>query len=205
MKYNGTGKLAEAIAELFGLSIKSQARIAKLIKEAKTGLGIAGNAKILPNDVKLAIYRWHYDRLNPVQDVKQGDTVQSNPVPSLPDATIQDVKQADDDHLELLPESTVQNVKQNDPVQDDVDSDSSIYDFKQIHFAVTVRHNDEPKRTTVMLEGYLVKALQRKHGLADNSAIRVWIEQAINKDDMRFDRDAPLTRQVKRLIVESFV
>lgn len=205
MKYNGTGKLAEAIAELFGLSIKSQARIAKLIKEAKTGLGIAGNAKILPNDVKLAIYRWHYDRLNPVQDVKQDDTIQINPGQSLSNATVQDIKQTDDDALELLPGGDIQNVKQNDPVQDDINSDNAVYDFKQIHFAVTVRHNDEPKRTTVMLEGYLVNALQRKHGLADNPAIRVWLEQAINKDDMRFDRNAPLTRQVKRLIVESFV
>jgi len=205
MKYNGTGKLAEAIAELFGLSIKSQARIAKLIKEAKTGLGIAGNAKILPNDVKLAIYRWHYDRLNPVQDIKQGDAVQDNPARPLPDAAIQDIKQTENAAPELLPDRTIQNVKQGIPVQDDVDSDNAVYDFKQIHFAVTVPHHGESKRTTVMLEGYLVNALQRKHGLADNPAIRVWIEQAINKDNMRFDRDAPLTRQVKRLIVESFV
>jgi len=203
MKYDGTGKLAEAIAELFGLSVKSQAQIAKLIKEAKTGLGIASNAKILPNDVKLAIYQWHYDRLNPVQDVKQADSVQDSAIQPLPDADIQDIKQVDGDALELLPDTDIQDVKQNDPVQDN--SDNAVYDFKQIHFAVTIPHHGESKRTTVMLEGYLVNALQRKHGLADNPAIRVWIEQAINKDNMRFDRDAPLTRQVKRLIVESFV
>lgn len=205
MKYNGTGKLAEAIAELFGLSIKSQARIAKLIKEAKTALGIAGNAKILPNDVKLAIYRWHYDRLNPVQDVKQGGTVQDNPAQSLPDAAIQDIKQTENDAPELLPDRTIQNVKQGIPVQDDVDSDNAVYDFKQIHFAVTVPHHGESKRTTVMLEGYLVNALQRKHGLADNPAIRAWIEQAIKNDGVRFDCNAPLTRQVKRIITESFI
>ena len=56
-----------------------------------------------------------------------------------------------------------------------------------------------------MLEGYLVKALQRKHDLTDNPAIRAWIEQAIKSDGVRFDSDAPLTRQVKRLIMESFV
>jgi len=74
-------------------------------------------------------------------------------------------------------------------------------DFKQIHFAI----NLGKKRTTVMLEGYLVKALQRKHGLVDNPAIRTWIEQSIKIDGARFDSDAPLTKQVKRIIVESFV
>ena len=82
-------------------------------------------------------------------------------------------------------------------MQDD-DKDS---DFKQIHFAI----NLGSKRTTVMLEGYLVKALQRKHGLVDNPAIRTWIEQSIKNDVARFDGDAPLTKQVKRIIIESLV
>lgn len=73
-------------------------------------------------------------------------------------------------------------------------------DFKQIHFAVSLGN----KRTTVMLESYLVTALQRKHGLADNTAIRLWIQQAIEHDAPRFDSAAPLTRQIKRLIIESF-
>jgi hypothetical protein len=84
---------------------------------------------------------------------------------------------------------------------DDQTRDKAVYDFKQIHFAINVK----TKRTTVMLEGYLVKALQRKHGLADNTAIRTWIEQAIKADGDRFDSIAPLTRQVKRIIIESFV
>jgi len=83
--------------------------------------------------------------------------------------------------------------------------DNFVYDFKQIHFALTVVHDGKPKRTTVMLEGYLVKALQRKHELPDNAAIRVWIEQAIKIDGVRFDSFAPLTRQVKRIITESLV
>ena len=75
MKYDGTGKLAEAIADLYGVPPKSQVRIAALIKEAKAGLSIEGKSKRLPDDVKLAIWRWHYDRLNSVQDVKQADVV----------------------------------------------------------------------------------------------------------------------------------
>jgi hypothetical protein len=164
MKYNGNGKLGAAIADLCGLSPKSQAQIAVLIGQAKDELGITSKSKKLPDDVKLAIYRWHYDRLN-----------------------------------------SVQYVKQDNPVHIDDDIDSSVYDFKQIHFAVTITHKGQPKRTTVMIEGYLVKALQRKHGLTDNTAIREWIEQAIKNDGVRFDSFAPLTKQVKRIIIESLV
>ena len=205
MKYDGKGKLGAEIADLCGLSPKSQAQIAVLIGQAKDGLGITSKSKNLPDDVKLAIYRWHYDRLNTVQNVKQDDSVQDSPAQSLNNAIVQDVKQADDDKLELLPDKTVQHVKQDVPVQMDDDIESSVYDFKQIHFAVTINHQGQPKRTTVMIEGYWVKALQRKHGLTDNPAIRAWIEQAIKNDGVRFDSLAPLTKQVKRIIIESFV
>jgi transposase-like protein len=203
MQYDGSGKLSEAIADLCGLSPKSGMQITERIKEAKDGLGITSKSKRLPDEVKLDIYRWHYERLNSVQDVKQDDGVQDNPVQSLPDTFVQDVKQ-NDDKLELLPDNTVYNVKHDDGGVYNVkrgDNDVPVDDFKQIHFAVTVAG----KRTTVMIEGYLVKALQRKHGLPDNMAIRAWIEQAIKNDGVRFDNDAPLTKQVKRLIVESFV
>lgn len=70
MQYNGTGKLKEAIAVLHGLSPKSSAAIAKLIKQAKDALGITSKAKSLPDDVKLAIYTWHYERLNPSNAVQ---------------------------------------------------------------------------------------------------------------------------------------
>ena len=98
------------------------------------------------------------------------------------------------------------DIKQDIPVQNDnKDINSSIYDFKQIHFAITINHKEQVRRTTVMLEGYLVKALQRKHRLIDNTATRSWIEQAIKADSGRFDSYAGLTRQVKRVIIESLV
>lgn len=248
MQYDGTGKLAEAIAELCGVSVKSQARIAALIKQAKTGLGIAGKSKNMPVDMKLKIWQWHYDRLNPVYNVKQdapvldGDVtdnsvynvkqdeviqvddekpvlssnslvynvkqtndVQDNPVQSLHDTAAYNVKQTESDKLEALLDSIVQDVKQDALVLNDDVMDDPVYDFKQIHFAVTITHNGQLKRTTVMLEGYLVKALQRKHRLTDNAAIRAWIEKAIKSDGVRFDSSAPLTRQVKRVIIESLV
>jgi len=196
MPYDGTSKLGDALAALYGCSPRSHNKIAGLVGEAKAALGITSKAKNLPDDVKLAIYRWHYERLNPVKYVKQVDSIQDEPVKSVEDAIVQNIKQSS-------PDSLVQYVKQDVTVHDDIDN--LVYDFKQVHFAVTFSHQGQPKRTTVMLEGYLVKALQRKHGLTDNSAIRAWIEQAIKADGERFDSFAPLTRQVKRMIIESFV
>lgn len=176
MNYDGTTPLQPALAELYGLSVKSQARLAGLVKDAKTALGIDTTARTLPANDRRAIYQWHKDRLSTVQDIKQDEA--PNP--------------------EGQPDSPVYNVKQDEPLTDS--GDNNLDDFGQVHFAIQARG----KRTTVMLEGYLVKALQRKQGLTGNAATRAWIEQAI-KADSRFDSHAPLTRQVKRLIVESFV
>ncbi len=171
--YDGTSKIAEAIAALYGLSPKSKNQISVKIREAKDGLGITSGAKVMPNDVKLKIYNWHCEQLNPVQDIKQ-------------DNVVQDVKHGD-----------VQDIKPDVPVQLNDD-------YAQLHFGVTVKRQGQVKRTTVMLEGYLVKALGRKHGLTDNAAIRAWIEQAIQTGGGYDDNEA-LTKQVKRMIVESFV
>jgi hypothetical protein len=64
MGYDGKGKLAVALAALYGYSSKSHNKTAELVKQAKDGLGITGNAKHLPDNVKLDIYRWHVDRNN---------------------------------------------------------------------------------------------------------------------------------------------
>jgi len=178
MAYDGMTPLQPALAELLGLSVKSQAHLAKLVKEAKANLGITSTARILPLGQRLAIYQWHKDRLNFVQNIKQGEAT----------------------HTGQQPDNTVYNVKQDCELLTD-DGDNNSDDFGQIHFAIQI----DKKRTTVMLEGYLIKATQRKHGLTGNGDIRAWIERAIKTDGGRFDSHAPLTRQVKRLIVESFI
>lgn len=143
-----------------------------------------------------------------VQNVKQVNPVQTDLKNS--DNSVQNSKQIasiqDDDNTQPLPDNLVQDVKQALPAQiDDEKIDDSVYDFKQIHFAVTITHKGQAKRTTVMLESYLVKALQHQQSLADNTAIRAWIEQAIKADTGRFDSSSALTKQVKRMIIESLV
>ncbi len=75
MQYDGKGKLAEAIADLYGLSPKSVAQIAAHIKKSKDALGMATKAKILPEDDRLKIYQWHWERLNPAQGAEQQPTL----------------------------------------------------------------------------------------------------------------------------------
>lgn len=70
MQYDGTGKLGQAIAGLYGLSPNSQAQIAAHIKKAKAALNIT-KPKTLPKDDRLAVYLWHVEQLNPAQGAKQ--------------------------------------------------------------------------------------------------------------------------------------
>lgn len=78
MQYDGTGKISEAIADLCGVPPKSSAQIAELIKQAKDSLAIESKSKNLPDDVKLAIYQWHYKRLNPSQDAEQPPAIENS-------------------------------------------------------------------------------------------------------------------------------
>jgi len=41
--------------------------------------------------------------------------------------------------------------------------------------------------------------------LANNATIRAWIEQEITADGGKFDSHEALTKQVKRMMIESFV
>lgn len=206
MQYDGTSKLGDALAALYGCSPRSHNKIAELMAEAKAGLGMTSKARNLPDDVKLAIYHWHVERLNPVQDVKQRELSESGALQSVADGVIGNSQPIGEPQT-LPAANAVQDVKQNVPAtfaNDDCDNVRPD-DYGQIHFAVSFSHQGQAKRTTVMLEGYLVKALQRRHGLTDNTAIRAWIEQAIKADGERFDSAMPLTKQVKRMIIESFV
>jgi hypothetical protein len=214
MQYDGKNKLADAVAGLYGYSPRNHNKIAELIRQAKTGLGIAGKAKVMPDEMKQDIYRWHCERLSSVQHNKQTDNNQLNLLQPVPNNVTQAIRPINDNYA--LPadspiqtnkrDDAIQHVKQSTPVKlNNGDKGSSSYDYEQLHFGVTITHKGQPKRTTVMLEGYWVRALQRKHDLTDNAVIRAWIEQAIKTDGGQFDSFAPLTKQVKRMIIESFV
>lgn len=214
MQYDGKSKLADAVAELYGYSPRNHNKIANLIQQAKTDLGIAGKAKIMPEKVKQDIYHWLSERLSAGQKSKQGDSSQVDLFQSLDINMSQTSKPTNDkralpiDNITrtIKPNEVVQHIKQNTRVKyDDNNKGVTPDDFDQLHFGVTITYKGQPKRTTVMLEGFWVKALQRKHGLANNATIRAWIEQEITADGGKFDSHEALTKQVKRMMIESFV
>jgi hypothetical protein len=60
--YNGSGKLGDAIAKLYGCSPRSNNKISALVGEAKAALGV-GKSKKLDASVNQAIWQWHFSRL----------------------------------------------------------------------------------------------------------------------------------------------
>jgi len=226
MNYDSATKLSDALASLHNVSPKNHNKLAALTQQAKDALRINTKAKRLPDDTKRAIFQWHVEQLKTVQDVKQDDDNRAQGDSSLDQAPIlkNPLEPSNTEAVPLPPDNppyhhdldmqvpgqnlaSYENFVHHDldmQVPDESD-DVDLWDFEQVHFGVTIDYQPKPKRTTVMLEGYLVKAMQRKLGLTDNASIRAWIEQAIKADGWRFDCDAPLTRQVKRLIIESLV
>jgi hypothetical protein len=214
MHYDGKSKLADAIADLYGYSPRNHNKIAELIQQAKTGLGITGKARVMPDDIKQDIYRWLSDRLNLVQNAKQADNCQIDLFQSAAKNVVQTIKPTNgkqalpfDSPIQTVkPDDAVQHVKQSAPVKrHNSNNGLTPDDFDQLHFGVTITHQGQAKRTTIMLEGYWVKALQRKYGLANNATIRAWIEQELKADAGKFDSQEALTKQVKRMMIESFV
>ena len=63
--YDGTGKLGDAIASLYGCSPRSNNKISALVGEAKAALGV-GKSKKLDADVNRSIWQWHFNRMRPV-------------------------------------------------------------------------------------------------------------------------------------------
>lgn len=214
MQYDGKSKLADAIATLYGYSPRNHNKIAELIRQAKTGLRTTGKARVMPEAVKQDIYRWLSERLSPVQNTKQANVNQNDLFQSIDDGVDPTIKPingkrpwlTDSPMQTINRDEAIQYIKQTAPVKrDDSNSGLNPDDFDQLHFGVTINHKGQTKRTTVMLEGYWVKALQRKHGLVNNATIRVWIEQEIKAAGGKFDSHEALTKQVKRIMIESFV
>lgn len=91
----------------------------------------------------------------------------------------------------------VQNIKQIKP---DISPD---FDYVATHYAITIGG----KRTTVAIEGYLIKPLVKRFMLSSSTEIRRWIEKRIDAD-AKFNANATgltVTAQVKRIIVEAIV
>ena len=193
--YDGTGKLAEAIADLYGVPPKSQVRIAALIKEAKIGLSIEGKSKRLPDDVKLAIWRWHYDRLqsmvDPVEILSQTESVELySQTPG--NETVEIISQ--------MPQSDSMKLFSQDDHNGAVKLFSQCNDLDRVRIAFYTQKQGVRVRQVIALDGFYINALILATGITKQDVPK-WVQSAVDSW-MAFDVHLPVTRQVKFLIVQ---
>ena len=191
--YDGTGKMAEAIAALCGMSPKRQGQIAKLIRQAKDEMGIVGKAKVMPTDTKLAIWQWHYDRLQSTQ------------------SSVNIISQAEGGELvniisqseSIEPVNIISQSESIEPVniisQTDNDEPGGMNNLEVIRIAFYVDKDGKRPRQVIALDGFYINGLIAATGITRQDVPK-WVQAAT--DSWRgFDAHLPITRQVKYLIV----
>lgn len=157
--YDGTTNLQTAIAALCGCSIKSQATIAKLIKQAKESLGITGKCRLSPQN-NLAVYQWHYDRLNIIAtSVELVEPVE---------------KPCDDDEHTPIEQVETSPQANNKPVE----IMQRLPDNAMFKFAFYTNTYNVRNRQVIGLHGCYVNALLLATGI-DKKGIPVWIQSAV--------------------------
>lgn len=148
--YDGTGKLCDALAALHGISPKNHNKIAEFISEAKAALNINTKARRLPDNVKLALYRYHYDRLSPVSE------------------TVELFLHTEDVNIISHPEG-------NDSVE--IRSQFDINDLVRIAFYTKTEAGR--KRQVIALDGFYLNALMLV-ARVDKKGIPAWVQQALD-------------------------
>ena len=209
-----TGNLGKDLSDLYDFSPKSQDKVFSLIGQAKAALGI----EQLTETERSKIYQWHFDR---VQNIKQTDTVKppvatqstkpvSRKIITLKARPATDFKQVDVVQFCEVEAEPVNNSQQTD-IPEAVQYLKQVDNYDVIHFGVTLqpksRLKQSPRRSTIALEGYFVRALVRKYGFRDNAAVRQWIEARVVHLG-GIDTDTPkltATTQIKRIIIEAIV
>lgn len=192
-QYDGTGKLAEAIADLCGLSVKSQGAIAKLIKQAKDALKITGKAKVMPVDTKLAIWQWHYDRLHSTQQ----------PVEIISQVPDNEPVEIYSQTAQTEPVEIISQLPDNDAVEivSQPEGELEVNNLDVIRIAFYANKDGKRIRQVIALDGFYINGLTAATGIT-RQYLPKWVQTAV--DEYRpFDPHYAVTRQVKYLIVRT--
>jgi hypothetical protein len=195
--YDGTTPLQPALAELCGCSVKSQSKLADLIKQAKDALGIAhktgkAHSKLETQQRRLSIWQWHKDRTT------------TNDAPETVDIFLQSPSKAiesphDTDNAPTIEPVETLTTKPVDSVLQDNET-AERYDMNAlIKVAFYTATYSAKKRQVIGLDGFYLNALMSATGI-NKKGIPAWIQQAVN-DWTAFDDKLPITKQVKLLIV----
>lgn len=196
--YDGVGKLGDALAALHGISPSNHNKIAQLIAEAKAGLNIDTKSRRLSDDVKLSIYHWHHERLNPATN----ETVEIVTQPRETE-TVEINSQIDN----CKPVETFSHPDECNPVdiisQDadsevvEINSQYGMNDLVRIAFYTTTAAGR--KRQVIALDGFYLNALMLAAGIG-KADVTKWVQAQVD-GWAAFDAELPITRQVKYLIV----
>ncbi len=177
--YDGTTPLQAPLASLYELSLKSQNTIAALIKQAREHLGIATNYDKLgrvkhvtnPQD-RLAIYQYHVDRLRANELINNVELYsQAQIEPLTPPVTVETTPPP----IEQLP----------------------IYSLTRVAFYTPWQGGKI--RQVIALDGFYLNALMLATGI-DKQGVPKWVQTAVDAHS-EFDSTAPITKQVKFLII----
>ncbi|MFI3136858.1 MAG: hypothetical protein QX197_08775 [Methylococcaceae bacterium] len=202
--YNGVGKLGDAIAELYGCSPKNNNRIAELVANAKAELGIVSKTKKLPDDVKLAIYQWHFKRLHQEADAD----VKINSQAAQPDSVNIISRDSSNESVELYshparPDSveTISQLGGNESVK----INSQYADNALVRIAFYIQRQGKKRvkqarvRQVIALDGFYLNALMLATGIT-KADVPKWVQSAVDSW-AAFDGELPITKQAKLLIV----
>lgn len=202
--YDGNGKLSDAIAKLCGCSPKSNNRVAELIKQAKAELGIASKSKKLPDDVKLAIYQWHYNRLHTVQIFSQA--AQPDDVEIFSQADNREDVEIISRNNECKPVEIISQIDSKESVKinsqtsnDAVNLFSQYPDTVPVRIAFNIQRQGKQHRQVIALHGFYINALMLATGIT-KADVPKWVQAAVNSW-AAFDVDLPITLQVKLLLI----
>ena len=195
--YDGTGKLGDAIAALYGCSPRSNNKISALVGEAKAALGV-GKSKKLDADVNRAIWKWHYDRLH--QEADADVKIYSQSANS---QSVDIISQVDDNELveiisqpELpLPVDIISQSGGNEVVE----IFSQYPDTALVRIAFNIQRQGKRVRQVIALHGFYINALMLATGIT-KAVVPKWVQAAVDSW-AAFDAELPITLQVKLLLI----
>lgn len=203
--YDGTGRLGDALAALCGVSPKSQAQIAKLIKQAKDALGIDTTAKVLPPDARLKVWQWHYDRLHSSQSTVEIISQLSDSEPVEIISQVADSKPVeifsqlpDNDAVEIDSQAAQSELVE---IYSQPEDEPEVNNLDVIRIGFYVTKDGKRPRQVIALDGFYLNGLIAATGITRQDVPR-WIQAAVN-EWIAFDAHLPITRQVKYLIVRT--
>ncbi len=225
--YDGTGKLGDAIAALYGCSPRSNNKISALVGEAKAALGV-GKSKKLDADVNQSIWQWHFDRLHPEADADVKIDSQAAQLDSVNIISHTDSNESVELYSHSTPPDLVEIYSQPEPSlsvdiishddsneiveiisqpehDESVEINSQYADTALVRIAFYIqrqgkkRVKQERVRQVIALDGFYINALMLATGI-DKKGVPAWVQSAVN-GWAAFDGELPVTRQVKLLIV----